>query len=301
MVGLHPAAAGRLDPGEMVRRGQALGQAFRPVHGSHAAHPATCSGEGGYITGRPGHQSLQLSVVPPVRLGQLLGEMLSEDAFLSPHGLRALSRRHRDAAFTARARRAHRVGRLRARRIDVGAVRRQLELARPGLDADELPGHRVALELGLVHGRRLHGRVPDRLRGPRSGCATSPRTSPGGWSSIWLARRERPPAGLRRHTRSSRPTRIGTTCSGSTSTSTATPAPASAPRTRPAGRDSWRTCSAGAGSSTPSRAAARPPGWGWSRPGRDDRLGAGTGRRDLPGRRRPEPWTPRRCRGSSSR
>ena len=55
--------------------------------------------EGGYITGRPGHQNLQLSVVPPVQLGQLLGEMLSEDAFLSPHGLRALSRRHLEQPF----------------------------------------------------------------------------------------------------------------------------------------------------------------------------------------------------------
>ena len=55
--------------------------------------------EGGFITGRAGHQNLQLSVVPPVRLGKLLGEMLSEEAFLSPHGLRALSKRHRDQPF----------------------------------------------------------------------------------------------------------------------------------------------------------------------------------------------------------
>ncbi len=55
--------------------------------------------EGGFVTGRPGHETRQISVVPPVRLGQLLGEMLAEDGFLSPHGLRALSLRHRDHPF----------------------------------------------------------------------------------------------------------------------------------------------------------------------------------------------------------
>ena len=55
--------------------------------------------EGGYVAGRHGHESRQISVVPPARLGQLLAEMLSEDEFLSPHGLRALSKRHRDAPF----------------------------------------------------------------------------------------------------------------------------------------------------------------------------------------------------------
>ena len=37
--------------------------------------------------------------MPPVRLARLLTEMLAEDGFLSPHGLRALSQRHRDAPF----------------------------------------------------------------------------------------------------------------------------------------------------------------------------------------------------------
>ena len=51
------------------------------------------------MTGLPGHETRQISVVPPVRLERMLGEMLSDDGFLSPHGLRALSRRHRDAPF----------------------------------------------------------------------------------------------------------------------------------------------------------------------------------------------------------
>ena len=40
-----------------------------------------------------------VSVVPPARFIKLLAEMLSEDAFLAPTGLRALSKRHRDEPF----------------------------------------------------------------------------------------------------------------------------------------------------------------------------------------------------------
>ena len=65
--------------------------------------PSTCQPElfreGGFVTGRPGHETRQISVVPPVRLARLLTEMLAEDGFLSPYGLRALSQRHRDAPF----------------------------------------------------------------------------------------------------------------------------------------------------------------------------------------------------------
>jgi hypothetical protein len=38
-------------------------------------------------------------VVSTARLQRLLGELLSEDAFLSPYGLRGLSRRHREQPF----------------------------------------------------------------------------------------------------------------------------------------------------------------------------------------------------------
>ena len=54
-------------------------------------------------------------------------------------------------------------------------------------------------------------------------------------------RRRRPAAGLRRDARSSRTIRTGATACSSTSTSTATTAPAWAPATRPAGRAWWPT------------------------------------------------------------
>ena len=99
MVGLIPLLPVASIPERMVRRGQALGKRFASFMEALHVSGDTLR-EGGYVTGRPGHQNLQLSVVPPVRLGKLLGEMLSEDGFLSAHGLRALSKRHLEQPFT---------------------------------------------------------------------------------------------------------------------------------------------------------------------------------------------------------
>jgi hypothetical protein len=46
------------------------------------------------------HVSHLLSVVDPARLSRIVTRMLSEEEFLSPHGLRAVSRHHRDAPFS---------------------------------------------------------------------------------------------------------------------------------------------------------------------------------------------------------
>ena len=55
--------------------------------------------------------------------------------------------------------------RLRAGRVDLRDVRRQLELARADLVPDQLPGRQRAPALRAVLRRLLHGRVPDRARG----------------------------------------------------------------------------------------------------------------------------------------
>ncbi len=49
---------------------------------------------------RDGAEGHLLSVVPPERLPRILAVMLDEDEFLSPHGLRALSARHRGEPFS---------------------------------------------------------------------------------------------------------------------------------------------------------------------------------------------------------
>ena len=54
--------------------------------------------------------------------------------------------------------------RLRAGRVDHRHVRRQLELARPDLDARQLPGRQRARPVRPLSRRRRHDRVPDGLR-----------------------------------------------------------------------------------------------------------------------------------------
>jgi hypothetical protein len=98
MVGLIPLLPTASIPEKMVRRGQSLGKRFAAFMEALNISGDTLR-EGGYVTGKAGNRNLQLSVVPPARLGKLLGEMLSEDGFLSPHGLRALSKLHQDHPF----------------------------------------------------------------------------------------------------------------------------------------------------------------------------------------------------------
>ena len=68
------------------------------------------------------------------------------------------------ASLRHRGRGRHGQHRLRARRVHYAPVRRELQLARPGLVPAELPGHRRAGAVPPVLRRRLHRRVPDRVR-----------------------------------------------------------------------------------------------------------------------------------------
>jgi hypothetical protein len=49
---------------------------------------------------RDGREGRLLAIVGPQRLERILATLLDEDEFLSPHGIRALSRRHRDHPFS---------------------------------------------------------------------------------------------------------------------------------------------------------------------------------------------------------
>ncbi len=98
MVGLLPLLPASVVPARIIARGQALGKRMATfMAGMHISDERLRSA--GYLAGQPGSESMQLSVVPPQLFGQMLTEMLAEDAFLSPHGLRALSQRHRDHPF----------------------------------------------------------------------------------------------------------------------------------------------------------------------------------------------------------
>jgi hypothetical protein len=54
----------------------------------------------GLLLGAAGNQRLLLSLAGPDRLRRLLSVLLDEAEFLSPHGLRALSARHREHPYT---------------------------------------------------------------------------------------------------------------------------------------------------------------------------------------------------------
>ena len=95
--------------------------------------------------------------------GAVLRVMLDESEFLSPYGIRALSRVHKDQPYVLHVERRRAPRRLRAGRIDHRALRRQLELARADLVPGQLPADRIAAEVPPLLRRRLQGGVPDRL------------------------------------------------------------------------------------------------------------------------------------------
>ena len=188
---------------------------------------------------RPGYRDRRLlSLLSEERLRRVLARLLDENEFLSPFGIRSLSRHHLEhpygstSATTAQ-------GRLPAGRVGQRDVRRQLELARPDLAAGQRPARAGPHQLLRLLRPELHRGVPDRLGAAAPPSTRSRGRSPSGW------RASSPPtaAGGGRCSgsrRSSPTTACGAITCCSTSTSTATTAPASAPATRPAGPDSSR-------------------------------------------------------------
>ena len=169
------------------------------------------------------------------------GALFDEDAFLSPYGLRAVSRYHAEHRST----------------IDIDGNRSTIDYepaeSTTGMFGGNsnwrgpiwFPVNYLVVEraraLRALLRRRAHGRVPDGVRqaGKRS---TAVGRRPPGPADLDLPRRRRRPAAVLRLGRAppDRP-RLEGQHRCSTSTSTATTAPASAPRTRQAGRGSSPT------------------------------------------------------------
>ena len=99
MVGLLPILPGVVLPRQAAELGMALGKRFARFLRTVGV-TETQLRERGSLVEAAGGQSMILSLLPPVQLERVLREVLSEDAFLSPHGLRALSQRHRDEPFS---------------------------------------------------------------------------------------------------------------------------------------------------------------------------------------------------------
>ena len=113
-----------------------------PTSCAAAAWTRIDSGRAGFVYRSPEQHKLLLTVLDPERLRRVMLEVLSEDSFLSPHGLRSLSKRHQAAPFSREHRRRVVPRGLRARRVHHLHVRRQLQLARSRLVPDQPPGHR---------------------------------------------------------------------------------------------------------------------------------------------------------------
>jgi Mannosylglycerate hydrolase MGH1-like glycoside hydrolase domain len=98
MVGVIPMLPAVIVPESVVQRSMELGKHFARFVANLGISPERAR-EGGFVTGQVGTRRAVFSVLAPVRLERVLTELLDEDAFLSPHGLRAVSRRHRDEPF----------------------------------------------------------------------------------------------------------------------------------------------------------------------------------------------------------
>ena len=93
MVGLLPVLPAVTVPRQATELGAALGKHFARFLASSGVTDESLRIRGS-IVDATGGSAMILSLLPPVRLDRVLREVLSEDAFLSPYGLRALSRRH---------------------------------------------------------------------------------------------------------------------------------------------------------------------------------------------------------------
>ena len=163
MVGLLPLCAVTVFEGELLRavpgtradgcggsstRGPEL-RAF--IHDPHASSATPAAGSA--------------SVLDETKLRRVLARMLDENEFLSPYGIRSLSRYHAEHPYVFRCGEPGvPASSYLPAESDTGHVRRQLELARADLDAGQRADRPRAAAVLLLLRRRLHGRVPDRLR-----------------------------------------------------------------------------------------------------------------------------------------
>ena len=114
---------------------------------------------------KPGYKERLLgSILNEANLRRVLKIMLDEKEFLSPFGIRALSRIHQDHPYTYRVGDQEYPGVVSPRGIGQRHVRRQLELARPDLDAGQHADPPRAASVLPVLRELLHHRMPDGIR-----------------------------------------------------------------------------------------------------------------------------------------
>ena len=137
MVGLIPLCAVSIIPREAVERFPSLAARARDHYDRYAD----------LLTGvadplKPGVEGrLLLSILDEAKLRRVLARMLDEDRFLSPHGIRSVSRSHLDDPFVFTVHGQEFRGAVSSCRVRHGHVRRQLQLARPSLVSHQPADH----------------------------------------------------------------------------------------------------------------------------------------------------------------
>ena len=150
---------------------------------------------GQLVPGTDGDRLL-IGVIPPGDSRRVLNRVFDEDEFLSPYGLRALSRYHRDHPVQLDLGGVMASCGLRAGGVDHRHVRWQLELAGSGVDAGQRPAGPRTAAVRQHAGRRLHVRVPDGERPHRDPVGVCGRPAPTAHLPV-PAGRGRPAAVLR--------------------------------------------------------------------------------------------------------
>ena len=162
LVGLLPLCASTVFEGDVLSRMPKLVEMialFRKRHPELVSHVAPT--DEGFI----GHKGRRLlSILNRTKLERVLGYLLDENEFLGPHGIRSLSRHHRDHPFRFWVGSQEYSVHYLPAESDTGDVRRQLQLARPGLDAGQRADRPGAAESLQLLRRRVQGAVSHRLR-----------------------------------------------------------------------------------------------------------------------------------------
>jgi hypothetical protein len=96
MVSMIPMLAGGVVGEESLGGSLTVGKQFARFLERHGVHGLDALAAAGLLRGEPGRGSLLVGVVGVDRVRRLLAALFDESEFLSPHGLRSLSARHRD-------------------------------------------------------------------------------------------------------------------------------------------------------------------------------------------------------------
>ena len=95
IASMLPMLAGGVVNGERLDGTLSVTNRFGRFLRRHGMHEAQALEDAGLLRGQKGSRSLLVSVVGLDRVEKMLGALLDPAEFLSPHGLRSLSARHR--------------------------------------------------------------------------------------------------------------------------------------------------------------------------------------------------------------